>query len=162
MINNLVSDLLAVFGLLDTEETETEVGYDDLFTEPLVEAASVGDRVGIVGRRETEVSVRAQVEQRTAGRLLQMATGRAVERVVELSADWRDLVEAQLIDANGFPKIRDGARLVKLTNRDGVTVHLFPIPEGGLFVDEVDIEPHLSGVPRVVTWRLTPKLKGVR
>lgn len=162
MINFLASDLYAVFGLLDTAQLEADVGFDDLFTEPHLEPASLGDKTGVVGRRETEVTVRVQFEQKTASRLNQLATGRQVERYTELTADWRELVEADLIDANGYPKIRDGARLIKVTNRDGAAVHLFPIPEGGLYVDDTEIDPHLGGVPRQATWRLSPKLKGER
>jgi hypothetical protein len=108
------------------------------------------------------VTVRVQVEQRSAGRLQQFLTGRQPERIVELTAEWRELEEAGLLDAQGWPKIRDGARLVKLMDRDGIDVHLFPLAEGGLFVDEVEVDPHVFGVPRSVTWRLVNKAKGVR
>ena len=147
--------VIAVFGQLDTAST----AYDDTFREPVLERANADDKIGDVDREETEYKVRVQVEERLSGGLNQLLTGQQRERVTELTADWRELVDAGLVDTHGDVEIRKGARLIRIEDRCEQVISNFPGTKA-LYVDSWTKEPTI-GVPRSVTWRLTPRRKGV-
>lgn len=146
---------IAVFGQLDTANTT----YDDVTREPVIERANADDRIGTVSRAEVEYKIRVQVEDRVTSGLAQMLHGQQRERVLELTADWRELINADLVDANGDVKIRNGARLIRLEDRCAQILSNFPNADG-MYVESWTKEPTI-GVPRTVTWRMTPRRKGV-
>jgi hypothetical protein len=106
-----------VLGLLDTQATADEPGYDSVTKEPKVTYDDAGNR--IPARREREVRVRCMVETGTFDGPQRTPLGIDGKSNLRLVFRARHLREAGLLDSKNKPAIRFRTRLKRI-ERSGV------------------------------------------
>jgi hypothetical protein len=143
----LIFPFLVELAPLDTLATETTdpdgagplvSGYDETFRVPVKVAAGTSDQSGTTARVEGAlVQVPAQIEPDQFEALAMMLSGESPStnsfRVV---MHYADLEVADLVEADGTPKVRKRDRLTRILNMDGDLVETIP-DSPGLFVVRV-------------------------
>jgi hypothetical protein len=116
----LIRPLVAEIAMLDTAATQSAGAVDPDFRR--VRPAHVnGVRTG--GRREAAaITVPCQVEQARGADQRPGPSGATQDTQLTIVLHVRDLRRLDLLDAEGNPKIRAGARLVALRKKDGSLV----------------------------------------
>jgi hypothetical protein len=130
MRGRLIHQFTIELAQLDTRATEDVLdgGYDPVFGEP--RRIADGTQTGAPSRRETRLTIEAQVDPSMFNAARTLAGGQVREARLTCIVHYRDLERRGLIDLTGSPKIRVGDRLVAVRDRQGHVVLPVPDPPG--------------------------------
>lgn len=152
-------DFIAVFKQVDSQATDLAGGYNSILNELSLTRTNAEDKLG-KGKSvvEVEYRVRVSVETRTSHRLEQGQGGTVKRAEKILTALSEELSRDGLIDSNGFPLIRVGARLDSIENLKGDVVESFP-ENPGMFVEIIESDPMMGFGISQVAWICSPRRK---
>lgn len=150
-----------VFGMLDTTQTKNSPppgfisGYDREFEEPVTYDAD-GDGIGELHSVLVEHTLKAQIQSESWKSLNQFASGMSVSGTIELTLWYEDLEDKLLLDSDGWPLIKEGARLLRILS----TPTLDFTKHREMYVTEASPESYMFGKPSLYALKVEPREQG--